>query len=63
MSKPENREVDKYILENLPSTFGELSGKRGAEWYRPIDRRLQFLRKKGIISFHREGRKAIWSKL
>ena len=60
-----NEEIDAYILESLPSTFAELWGRKqrdGFDCYRQIDRRLQSLRKRGLIGFVREGRRIIWNR-
>ena len=63
MKDDSNASVDAFILANLPSTFGSLFRRaeaRGCDWYRPIDRRLQALRKKGLIVVTREGGKSVW---
>lgn len=60
MDKPNNADVDAHILANLPATFAQLHGPKGEAWYRPVDSRLQALRRKGLITFIREGRNVIW---
>jgi hypothetical protein len=63
MKDDSNASVDAFILSNLPSTFGSLyrrAEQHGCDWYRPIDRRLQALRKKGVIVTVRENGKYIW---
>ena len=61
----EIEQVDAFILASLPNTYGRLVARATAqgrpEWERPIDRRLQALRKKGVISFARVGRQSIWN--
>lgn len=66
MIDPSTDEVNDYILRELPATFQSLVQRKlsqGQDWYRPIDRGLQRLRKKGVISFRREGRATVWSSL
>lgn len=56
-------EVDAYILANLPASFTTLNGRKmaeGVDWYRLLDRRLQALRKRGIVAFTRNGRIVVW---
>lgn len=60
MSKPSNAEVDAHILASLPATFMQLHLAKGDEWYRPVDSRLQALRRRGLIACRREGRNTIW---
>jgi DNA-binding transcriptional regulator PaaX len=56
-----NQEVEAFILANLPATFGSLVRKAADDMDRPIDMGLQRLRRRGVISFVREGRSTIWS--
>jgi hypothetical protein len=61
--KTENERVDAYILANLPASFQTLwtrAESAGEDWYRPIDRRLQALRKRGLIRFERNAGKIVW---
>lgn len=63
MKDDSNASVDAFILANLPNTFGNLWRRaegKGCDWYRPIDRRLQALRKKGVVVVARENGKSIW---
>jgi hypothetical protein len=62
-----NKEVDEFILANLPATFMtlHLRGDQhfGCETYRKVDQRLQSLRKRGLIAFERvKGKGTVWSK-
>lgn len=60
-----NQLIDQFILANLPGTFAQLHGKAtqhfGTDTYRKVDQRLQALRRRDLIAFHREGRDTIWS--
>ncbi len=61
-----NRDVDQFILDNLPADFMTLhmSATRhfGEDCYRKVDSRLQALRKRGFIKFDRiKGQGSIWS--
>lgn len=61
---PTTAEVDAYILAELPASFQSLVQRKlvhDIDWYRPIDRGLQRLRKKGLVTFQRQGRFIIWS--
>lgn len=60
MGKPTPQEVDEYILANLPATFLALYLNKPGEWYRPIDRGLQRLRKKGMVTWSRYGGVPVW---
>lgn len=63
----DNKAVDAFILDNLPGTFGALHGKAtqhfGEDTYRKVDQRLQSLRKRGLATFHRNGKHVVWSAL
>lgn len=61
-----NEEAEKFILDNLPSSYGRLVKKvphhgRPDDFDRTIDKALQRLRRRGRISFIREGRNVLWS--
>jgi hypothetical protein len=63
---PTNEEMDVFILSKLPATFGQLSNAAeqhfGIDTFRQVDRRLQSLRKRGLISFQRvKGKGTVWS--
>jgi hypothetical protein len=63
VSKPTNAEVDAHILASLPATFMQLHMAKGDGWYRPVDSRLQALRRRGLITYRREGRNVIWQRV
>lgn len=58
--KPSNSEVEQFILNSLPVTFGALSRNAPLGWYRPIDAGLQRLKRAGKITFYRSGRDCVW---
>lgn len=62
---PAPAEVERFILANLPSTYGHLcSAFQDRDNYsREIDKGLQRLRRRGVIAFQREGKQVIWSKI
>ncbi len=67
MSGVDNSAIDRYILSSVPATFMELHVRAeqyfGQEMYRPIDRRLQSLRKRGLIASTRvKERGVVWDK-
>lgn len=62
-----DQELDEFILANLPATFMSLYLRADQRFvqdtYRKVDRRLQSLRKRGLIEFERvKGKGAVWSK-
>jgi hypothetical protein len=64
MSEIDNAKVDEFILASLPATYSAMCAgaiRMGGNWDRPIDLRLQALRKRGLIEFKRKGRLTIWS--
>ena len=65
--KPTPQEVDAFIMSRLPSSFMEIAVKAPGgylgDWYRPIDRGLQRLRKRGVIEWNRAGGVIVWSKV
>lgn len=60
----DNKEMEAYILERLPATFGMLVGSLPAGQYDPLYRKvdggLQRLRKRGVIAFELRNNRPWW---
>lgn len=65
--KPTPQEADAFIMSRLPSCFLNLMleapGGYTGDWFRPVDRGLQRLRKRGVIEWKRAGGVIVWSKV
>lgn len=67
----DQQQIEARMLSGEPFTYAELCVWRGRaegnpKWPdsdRRIDRTIQKLRRKGLISFRREGGRVVWSKI
>jgi hypothetical protein len=55
--------VERRILSGEPFTYGGLLGELGSsDEDRSVDRTIQKFRRRGLISFRREGRHVLWTR-